>query len=86
MRNREPRDTVELKGFGGTPACTGGADTPYHGCNTDIGHDNCIALSFREQNRVGWNLLSDLKWLGGSDGSYDQSDLSIWGTSFDQKH
>lgn len=28
-------------------------NSPNHGDNSDVGQDNCVALSFREKNRVG---------------------------------
>ena len=53
VADQEPREAVVLDNVCGSiqRRCVG--DSPNHGSNTDVGHDNCITLSFREKDRVG---------------------------------
>jgi len=37
-------------------------NAPDHECNADVGHDDCIALSLREENRV-WIKVAGPFWV-----------------------
>ena len=54
MRNLEPGEEVVLDSVGDTVDLARISDTPDHGSNTDVGHDDSVALSLSEQDRVRW--------------------------------
>ena len=54
MRDTEPGETVVLDDLASTPDGRGVADTPDHGCDTDVGHDDCATLGLGEKDRVGY--------------------------------
>lgn len=53
MADLEPGEGVVLDNICDSIHGRGIGDSPNHGSNANIGYDNCVSLSFREENRVG---------------------------------
>ena len=53
MADFEPGEGVVLDNVCSTINGTGIGYSPNHGSNTNVGHDDCVTLSFREKDRVG---------------------------------
>jgi len=49
----EPGEGVVLDNVCDSIHGRGVCDSPNHGSNTDVGHDDRVTLSFREKDRVG---------------------------------
>lgn len=54
VRNQEPGKSVVLDDFGGTVDCRGMDDTPNHGGDSNVRHDDSIALGLGEEDRVSY--------------------------------
>jgi hypothetical protein len=63
VRNLEPWEGVVLDHVGDAVdgACIG--DAPDHEGDTDVGHDDGVSLSLREEDRVGVEVVGPF-WIG----------------------
>lgn len=59
--DREPREAVVLDSISSTKAIAGIGNTPDHGSDTDIGHDDCIALGLGEEDRIGIEVVGPFR-------------------------
>ena len=60
MGNQEPGNAVILHNISSAVESRGVGNTPDHECNTDVGHDDCIALGLGEENRVRVEVVGPL--------------------------
>jgi hypothetical protein len=55
--DQQPGHEVILDNVRSTIEGGGISNAPDHERNADVGHDDCIALSLREENRVGIKVI-----------------------------